>query len=101
MIVNTDSINKVDKRVFEAVLSLMAKCPEQPWGWIMEFSWQNLFSKNIARPVEEVETILANATLTHEQVPSPNEYYYDWDYWEEKGLPCECTSCSDWCCWVR
>jgi hypothetical protein len=103
MIVNTDAIDAVDKRVFEGLASLMEKHPEQPWGWIMERSWQNLFSRKIVRPAEEAAAMLGEAEIPadaeystkeiEDSWPSNPYYYYVNDDISE-GTPCTCASCS-------
>lgn len=64
MVVNSDAVKKIDKRIFQALLSMMEKDPRQPWGWVMERTWQNLFSRPIVRSVEEIEAAFANFSYT-------------------------------------
>jgi len=53
MVVAKKAIRQVDLSVYTAVLDIMKRTPSQPWGYIWERTWQNLFSKSL-RPTHEV-----------------------------------------------
>lgn len=94
MVVNEDAVKKVDKRIFEALLSMFEKNPGHPWGYIMERYWQNLFSRTIVRPVEEIVALFANfshapfhdskvrTNMTKENTTKPGDLTDDRNYLE-------------------
>lgn len=53
-LVSKAAIRKLDKQIYVALVAMIDKHPSVPWGWVYERSWQNLFDRPLARPVDQV-----------------------------------------------
>lgn len=53
-VVSRDAIRSKPKEIYEELVTLIQRTPDQPWGWVYERTWQNLFQKPLAFPAEEV-----------------------------------------------
>lgn len=63
MIVSKKAIYKYDIRVYRSLVHLI-ESSHNPWGWIFERTWQNLFSNDIKKTTEEILTGIEIANKT-------------------------------------
>jgi len=53
-VVSRAAIRSKPRAIYEELLALIQRQPEQPWAWIFERAWQNLWEKPLAFPPDQV-----------------------------------------------
>eukprot|EP00747_Dinoflagellata_sp_TGD_P128095 gnl/TRDRNA2_/TRDRNA2_174483_c0_seq12.p1 gnl/TRDRNA2_/TRDRNA2_174483_c0~~gnl/TRDRNA2_/TRDRNA2_174483_c0_seq12.p1 ORF type:complete len:302 (+),score=21.90 gnl/TRDRNA2_/TRDRNA2_174483_c0_seq12:106-1011(+) len=61
MAVSRDAVRKVDRSIYKEIVSTIDR-RNSPWAWILEYTWQNMFTKPI-RPTEDVLATLRSNPL--------------------------------------
>jgi len=75
-VVSRAAIRSKPKAVYEELLTLIQRQPEQPWAWIFERTWQNLFAKPLAFPADQVVKRLRAQKWAHtprSYAPAPQQ----------------------------
>eukprot|EP00747_Dinoflagellata_sp_TGD_P128101 gnl/TRDRNA2_/TRDRNA2_174483_c0_seq4.p1 gnl/TRDRNA2_/TRDRNA2_174483_c0~~gnl/TRDRNA2_/TRDRNA2_174483_c0_seq4.p1 ORF type:complete len:295 (+),score=14.23 gnl/TRDRNA2_/TRDRNA2_174483_c0_seq4:106-990(+) len=59
MAVSRDAVRKVDRSIYKEIVSTIDR-RNSPWAWILEYTWQNMFTKPIRPTADVLATLRSN-----------------------------------------
>lgn len=67
-VVSSTAIRSISQEVYEELVHTIDRFPQAPWGWVVERTWQNLFTRPAREPNDVIRELRSGAARLKESL---------------------------------